>query len=314
MGGGPGCGDGQGQRQPGAPGDDVGHRSRLAGHPARPQALGEQVTGVGGGQQIEGQREGAVGGDQPGQPVAAGHHGQAAGRAGQQRADLLDVPRVVQHDQDPLARQQAAVERGLGGQGGRDPGRGHPERLQEPTGRLARLQGGPAWVEALQVDVQLPVREPCGDPVRPVHGQGGLAHPGGAGQDRGDRLARPGRARLGRGRQECVEPGQLGPAAREGRHRRRQLGRDRYRRCGLRHRGRGRGCVEGGILPEDGRLQVAQLQAGVDAEFLIERAVQAPVGGQRVGLPAAAVQRQHELGLGLLIQRPGGHQLFQFGQ
>jgi hypothetical protein len=132
--------------------------------------------------------------------------------------------------------------------------------------------------------------------------------------DRTGVTAWPGRARLGRSRQECVEPGQLGPAAREGRHRRRQLGWDRYRRCGLRHRGRGRGCVEGGILPEDGRLQVAQLQAGVDAEFLIERAVQAPVGGQRVGLPAAAVQRQHELGLGLLIQRPGGHQLFQFGQ
>jgi hypothetical protein len=40
-------------------------------------------------------------------------------------------------------------------------------------------------VEPAQVDVQLPVREPVGHPVRPIHRQGGLSHAGGTG-DRGD--------------------------------------------------------------------------------------------------------------------------------
>ena len=38
---------------------------------------------------------------------------QAAGRAGQQRPDLLGVAGVVQHDQHPPAGEQAAVQRGL---------------------------------------------------------------------------------------------------------------------------------------------------------------------------------------------------------
>lgn len=57
---------------------------------------------------------GAVGGDQPGEPVAAGHEHQTAGSAGEQRPDLRTVARVVQQDQHPAARQQAAVQSGPG--------------------------------------------------------------------------------------------------------------------------------------------------------------------------------------------------------
>ena len=53
--------------------------------------------------------------------------------------------------------------------------------------------------------------------------------------------------------------------------------------------------------------------AGVDPQFLIERAAQPVVCAKRIGLPAVAVQREHELRVDLLIQRVIGRQLFQLG-
>ena len=255
----------------------------------------------------------AFGGDQTGEVVAAGHHGQAARRSGQQRADLLDVPRIVQHHQDPPAREQAAVEPGLAWQVRRNPGNRHPERLQESAYRLAGIQRLPAWIESFQVDVQLPVGKPRGHPVRPVHGQCGLARPGGTRQRRYDHRARPGGAGLVRHREKRVKAGQLRAAAGEGRQRRRQLRRYRHPRRGQRHQGRWPGGIEGRILPEDRRFQVAQLLAGVYTQLLIQTQAQPVVGGQRISLPAAAVQRQHELRVDLLVQRALGRELFQIG-
>ena len=104
----------------------------------------------------------------------------AAGRAGQQRPDLLGVAGVVQHDQHPPAGQQAAVAAGalVRARPG-CPGRARPSARRNPAQRVGgghRLAG----VVAAQVHVQLPVGEPVGDLVRPVHGQRGLADPGGA--------------------------------------------------------------------------------------------------------------------------------------
>ena len=140
------------------------------------------------------QRVGALGGDQAGELVAAGHHHQAARRAGQQRADLVGVAGVVEHDQHPPAGQQAAVQarpapsRPAGIRCG-----GTPSASRNPRTASAGSSAAPGRVEAAQVDVELAVGEPVGDPVRPVHGQGGLADAGRAGRSR----------RYRRGRRRC---------------------------------------------------------------------------------------------------------------
>ena len=66
-------------------------------------------------------------------------------------------------------------------------------------------------------------------------------------------------------------------------------------------------------MGENGGVQPPQRLPGVDAELGGEQVADPPVGGQRVGLPAAAVQRQHELTVQPLPQRMFGDQLLQFG-
>jgi hypothetical protein len=58
---------------------------------------------------------------------------------------------------------------------------------------------------------------------------------------------------------------------------------------------------------------VLQWLAGVDAELPREQVADLAVGGERVGLAAAPVQRQHELAVRPLPQRVLGGQLFQLG-
>ncbi|GAB3860466.1 hypothetical protein GCM10027610_101460 [Dactylosporangium cerinum] len=76
------------------------------------------------------------------------------------------------------------------------------EEAADRGGRVHRI----AWIEPAQVHIQLTVGEVAADPVRPVHGEGGLAHPRGA-VDRGDARG-PGRLRTGR-RDHRVEQRQL---------------------------------------------------------------------------------------------------------
>lgn len=57
--------------------------------------------GLGWSEHIQGEPAGAVAGDQPAEPVAAGDQHQTAWAGGQQRADLLGVAGIVQHDQHP---------------------------------------------------------------------------------------------------------------------------------------------------------------------------------------------------------------------
>jgi len=54
---------------------------------------------------------------------------------------------------------------------------------------------------------------------------------------------------------------------------------------------------------QDGCVQALQRLAGVDAQFVGQQAAGPPVGGQRVGLPAAPVPRQHQLAVQPLPQR-----------
>ncbi len=65
------------------------------------------------------------------------------------------------------------------------------------------------------------------------------------------------------------------------------------------------------IAGQDARLQVAQFAAGLHAQLVDQHAAGALVGGERLGLPPAAVQRQHELGVEPLPPRVVQRQLGQ---
>jgi hypothetical protein len=212
----------QRQRQPGAlRGERVGG-SGVRFRPGADEGP-QQRPRLRAGEQVELQPVRAVPGDEADQRVPARHQHQAGRRAGQQRSDLLDRGGVVQHDQHPAAVQPAAVEGGPLLQRERELRAGHAQRPQEPGERVGRRRRQPRVVAA-QVDVQLPVGERRPHPVRPVHGQGGLAHPGGAG-DRGDHHGGPGRRGGLVGRQQPVQLGQFGRPPGEPGHVRRQLSR-----------------------------------------------------------------------------------------
>ena len=67
------------------------------------------------------------------------------------------------------------------------------------------------------------------------------------------------------------------------------------------------------VLAQDRGLELAELGAGVDAELLDERLARGAVGGERVGLAARAVEREHELRARALAQRLGGDQRLELG-
>ena len=71
--------------------------------------------------------------------------------------------------------------------------------------------------------------------------------------------------------------------------------------------------VERRVLGEHGGVQAPQRLPGIDAELAGEQVADPPVGGQRVGLPPAPVQRQHELAVQPLPQGVPGGQLLQLG-
>jgi hypothetical protein len=192
-------GDPHRQRQAGAQPCQLGGGLGLGGDPLVANHPRQQADRLLRAEHLQRQPARALHRHQPGEPVAAGHHDQATGAAGQQRADVLGTADVVQHHQHPPVSQQRPVQpSGLLGLH-RDLGRRHPQPAQQRRQRLDRAQRRAGRIP-LQVDVQLPVGEPLADPVRPVDGQRGLAHPGGAG-DRRDRhrgrLAIPGARQQG---------------------------------------------------------------------------------------------------------------------
>ena len=137
--------------------------------------------------------------------------------------------------------------------------------------------------------------ERCGEP--------GLAHALRAGHKH-----RPAPA-LGRPCPGGPQPGQLGRPANKHRPDRRQRLRELPGRARLGRRRQ----VQPWILGEDGRVQPAQLRPRVDAELLDQDRPGPLVGQQRIGLPARAVQRQHQLGPQPLPQRMVADQPLQLG-
>lgn len=66
---------------------------------------------------------------------------------------------------------------------------------------------------------------------------------------------------------------------------------------------------QGGVLAHDGQFQLAQFRRRVGAQLLAQRVPQLAIGGQRVGLPAQAVQREDAAGPGALAQRMPRHEV-----
>ena len=71
--------------------------------------------------------------------------------------------------------------------------------------------------------------------------------------------------------------------------------------------------VERGIVREDRLVEVVQLGARLDPELLDEDLAGVPVGLQRVGLAAAAIQREHQLRVQALAPRVLAGQLLELG-
>jgi len=206
--GGPRRDDGQRQRQPRAPGDDLVHGLRLGPHPLRAQPAGQHLTGLDGREPVQHHRTRPLRRHQPRQPVPARDDDETPRTPRQQRTHLLGVPRVVQHQQHPAPRQHTPVQPRLRLRPVRYAPRGHPERLQEPPQHLPRIRGHPTRAEPPQVRVELPVREVLRHSVRPPHGERRLpdtAHPA----DHRDAGAR------GLTRRQLPEAGEFGAAARE---------------------------------------------------------------------------------------------------
>ena len=136
---------------------------------------GQQRRRLAGGKGVQADHRGVL---QRGQPPAAGDQHQAARGAGQQRPDLLMPGRVIQQQQDLLARHVIAPPRRPGLQPGRDLRRGHPGGQQQAGQRIGRVDRPLPGGVGVQRQEELPVREAPGQPVRGVHREGGLADPG----------------------------------------------------------------------------------------------------------------------------------------
>lgn len=238
--------DAQRQREPAAQPDEFVHRRRFGVDVCGAEPGGEQCAGLAVGEGVDEQVVGAVPGDQARQPVAAGDHHGAPVTAWQQGSDLGGVGRVVEHQQHPLVRHQAAEQCRLRVRGGRDAVGLDAQRVEESAHRHGRVHRVAVRAEAPQVDEELPIGELIGVAVSPVQREPRLAHPAGAG-DRGDdhrgRLAWPG--------PQCgVEPVEFEVAAHERRRQSRQLTWGRY--------DRGLGCARrrSQKLVQFGRLQI----------------------------------------------------------
>ena len=211
----------QRQRQPGTVVGQGNSRRRLPGHPLSQQQA-QQVERLRLGERPECDPPRPLSGDQPGQRVPAGHHGEAATPGRQQRPDLRGVPGVVEHYQGPPVGEDGAVAGDPFVHGGWNVRTCHAQAPQQSGQRFGRPHRLVRMVAA-QVQIEASVREPGGHPMCPVDGQGGLAHTRRTGDHRYRRLPRTATATAAYG----VQLGQRVRAADEPGHARRQLPRHR---------------------------------------------------------------------------------------
>jgi hypothetical protein len=161
----------------------------------------------------------------------------------------------------------------------------------------------------LQVDVELSVREGVPCPVRDMDGQRRLAHAADARQRRHRHHPALGRRRR---RQHLAQLGHEGHPAGEVRDAGGQLGRAHRRGRGLRGQ-RGRGFREARVRLQDALLEFLEAGPRVHAQLVRQQPPGVRVRGQRLRLPARAVQRQHQQFAQPLPQRMGRGERREFG-
>jgi len=190
---------------------------------------------------------------------------------------------VQDYQQQPLRYQRAEQGRGLTDLA-RDLGRVNAQGAEHAAQRVQRVQAGGS---ALEVDIQLPVRELArgGELVGGVNGQGGLADPAHA-VDRADHR-RPGRP--GGRIQQGDELTKLRNAAREVSDIGRQLTWDweTGTRAAIVKAGRL------GVTGQNLQLQLLQFRSGIDAQLLGQRRASLRIDRQRLRLAAGLVQGAH---------------------
>ncbi|GGZ14169.1 hypothetical protein GCM10010327_51470 [Streptomyces nitrosporeus] len=294
-----GSGDTDGQGEETAGGHHVQGGVAFGVHPLLADDAGEELEGLLRGHHVQVDQ---VRAHQVDHAHPAGDEGHAARRAGEQRADLGGVVRVVQQDQDPAAVQGGAVEGGPLGQGVRDRGVRGAEGAQERAEDGLRFGG--ARARALEIDVELAVREVRAGPVGDVHGERRLADTPDTGQRRDGHHGALG------GGQPVAQLTDEGTATGEVLHRRREL-------CGA-DRSRGRGGLVGRtgqflVGPEDALLEAGQPGVRIDPQLLGEEPPGVRVHGERLGLPATAVQGDHQELAEAFAQGVGGGERGQFG-
>ncbi len=295
-GGQPGGGDPDRQRQEPAGRHDVQGGVPFGGHPLGADYLREELERLPGAHHVQ------VDQVRPGQadhPGTAGDQRRATLGAGQQRAHLGRVPGVVQQHQHPPAVQHRTVEGGPFLDALRDGGVRCAERPQERAEhglRLGRLRAG-----ALEVDVHLAVGEALPCRVRHMHRHRRLAHPADA-RDRGHR------------HHPALRRGQLVAQFVDADRASGEVGYLRGELCGADHRRRGAAplvvgrCRQGGVRSQDGLVQLGQFRSRIDAQLLPEQPAGVRVDRERLGLPPAAVEREHQLAAQPLPQRVRGRQ------
>jgi hypothetical protein len=168
----------------------------------------------------------------------------------------------------------------------------------------------------VQIQEELPVGKPPGQPVRDVHSQCGLADPGHA-VDRGDGNSSRPPVHPGSKRGEPVN---LAVATDEVLGRRGQLPghrhRRRCRRSGVSVRAdglAGRRWHECWIAGQDLPVQELQLRAGLDPQLRHQGLPRLSVRLQRLGLPSGPGQRFHQLSVEPLPDRMTHREATQFG-
>jgi hypothetical protein len=175
----------QRQREPAAPQGDVLGGLRLGGDPPLARQAAEQGDRLLAGKDVEMQVDGAI---QAAEHPPASHQHRAAWTARQQWRDLGGVAGVVQHHQQSPVGDQGAEPRRRLVQLRRDPPGVDAQRAEEAAEHLERLHRRQAGGGALEVDVQLAVGKPLGEPVRDVDSQRRLADPAHPADRRDDHL------------------------------------------------------------------------------------------------------------------------------
>ena len=158
------------------------HRRRVGRLGVRvAQQAAEQPGDLGFGERPHLQPESAVVGHEVAEPVPAGHDDHGVRAARQQWHDLAGIPGVVEEDQHAVVVEQGPQHPDPRARARGDRGRRDAERVEELGEHVGGIPGRSGAVAA-EVGVQLPVRKPLADGVRPVQAELGLADPGGSGE------------------------------------------------------------------------------------------------------------------------------------